>query len=381
MTSKIYLLQDNGTLQPLTERPYASEDLLQGLLGQYPDLLAGDQIDAAAPRRWLLVSREVGVPVEEEGGDLFSLDHLFLDQDAVPTLVEVKRSGDPRIRREVVGQMLDYAANAVAYWSVDSLRTRFETSCTGENRDPTQLVAEFLEADPEDQDVVEDFWGRVRTNLQAGKIRLIFVADEIPRELRRVVEFLNRFTDPIEVLAVEVHQYVGRGLKTLVPRVIGQSEEAKGRKGGGAAASKQWDETSFFRELESRQGADDAAVATAILDWGKQNMPDFYWGRGGRSGSFTPGLTHRGIWHLVIVVWTYGRVELQFQHMLRRPPFDEEGKRRELLRKLNEIPGIDVPEDAIARRPSIPLSALAESRVLEQFLETLAWFAQEVKAT
>jgi hypothetical protein len=33
------------------------------------------------------------------------------DQNAVPTLVEVKRSSDTRIRREVVGQMLDYAAN------------------------------------------------------------------------------------------------------------------------------------------------------------------------------------------------------------------------------------------------------------------------------
>jgi hypothetical protein len=31
----------------------------------------------------------------------------------VPTLLEVKRSSDTRIRREVVGQMLDYAANGV----------------------------------------------------------------------------------------------------------------------------------------------------------------------------------------------------------------------------------------------------------------------------
>jgi hypothetical protein len=31
-----------------------------------------------------------------------------LDQDAVPTLVEVKRSSDTRIRREVMGQMSDY---------------------------------------------------------------------------------------------------------------------------------------------------------------------------------------------------------------------------------------------------------------------------------
>ena len=118
MTGRIYFLQDNGTLQALTEKPFANEDLLQKLLVDYPDLLAGEQIDETSPRRWLLVSREVPVPLTEEGADRMSLDHLFLDQDAVPTLIEVKRSSDTRIRREVVGQMLDYAAHAVIHWSV-----------------------------------------------------------------------------------------------------------------------------------------------------------------------------------------------------------------------------------------------------------------------
>jgi hypothetical protein len=62
------------------------------------------------PRRFLLVRREAPVPDRENGGIRWSIDHLFLDQDAIPTLVEVKRSSDTRIRREVVGQMLDYAA-------------------------------------------------------------------------------------------------------------------------------------------------------------------------------------------------------------------------------------------------------------------------------
>jgi len=86
MPGKIYLLQDDGDLQALTEYPYDSEDLLQGLLGRYPDLLAGDQINESSPRRWLLLTREAGIPLEEDGADQLSLDHLFLDQDAVPTL-------------------------------------------------------------------------------------------------------------------------------------------------------------------------------------------------------------------------------------------------------------------------------------------------------
>jgi hypothetical protein len=111
----IYHLQEGGELLEMVEEAYDSEDLLQVLLARHPSLMAGDQIDKAAPRRWLLVSREAGVPSHEGGGAQWSLDHLFLDQDAVPTLVEVKRSSDTRIRREVVGQMLDYAANAVVH--------------------------------------------------------------------------------------------------------------------------------------------------------------------------------------------------------------------------------------------------------------------------
>jgi len=41
MPGKIYILQDDDTLQSLTEQRYDSEDLLQGLLSHYPDLLAG----------------------------------------------------------------------------------------------------------------------------------------------------------------------------------------------------------------------------------------------------------------------------------------------------------------------------------------------------
>jgi len=51
----------------------------------YPDLLPGDQIDPENPRRQLLVSREMGISGKEQGENLWSLDHLFLDQDGIPT--------------------------------------------------------------------------------------------------------------------------------------------------------------------------------------------------------------------------------------------------------------------------------------------------------
>src|SRR3954470_22987896 len=112
MGSQIFNIQSDGRLIEMRQEPFANEDAFQVLLEKYPNLLAGDQINSLAPRRWLLVRREMGIAGEEGGANRWALDHLFLDQDGIPTLVEVKRASDTRNRREVVAQMLDYAANA-----------------------------------------------------------------------------------------------------------------------------------------------------------------------------------------------------------------------------------------------------------------------------
>lgn len=182
MADEIFLIQGDNKLVPMTASAYETEDLLQELLATYPNILAGNQMNSLAPRRWLLVRREMGVPIAEGGSDWFALDHLFLDQDGIPTLVEVKRSTDSRARREVVAQMLDYAANAVVYWPAETIRAEFEAHCD----DPDQVLEEFLEGADQDE-----FWQKTKTNLQAGKIRLVFVADIIAPELKRIIEFLN----------------------------------------------------------------------------------------------------------------------------------------------------------------------------------------------
>src|SRR5947209_18003517 len=104
MSDSIYLLQPDNSLVQVSQAPYLAESELQRLLDQHPELLPGAQIDPEEPRRWLVVRSEAGVPNEEGGSDWWSLDHLLLDQDGIPTFVEVKRSSDTRIRREVVAQ-------------------------------------------------------------------------------------------------------------------------------------------------------------------------------------------------------------------------------------------------------------------------------------
>jgi hypothetical protein len=248
----VFVLKDAETLVALQPAEFAREDDFQQLLAKFPSLLSGGQTDDTSPRRWLLLKREKSIPAEDGGGGRFSVDHLFIDQDGIPTLVEVKRQSDTRLRREVVGQMLDYAANAVLYWPIDQLRAEFEEGCLKNNLDPEEQIQKQLGAED-----VEGLWRLVKTNLEAGRIRMLFVADRIPAELRRIVEFLNEQMDPAEILALELRQFVGEGLRTIVPMVYGQTEGARQKKATGAStkgsiAAKQAWITMWKRQLETR---------------------------------------------------------------------------------------------------------------------------------
>src|SRR3954453_3373103 len=147
----VFILRDDQTLVALEPVEFPTEDDFQLLLAKFPSLLSWEQNDTGMPRRWLLLKREKAVPAEDGGSGRWSVDHLFVDQDGVPTLVEVKRQSDTRLRREVVGQMLDYAANAVVYWPIDQLRSEFETSCLQKSADPAEEIIRHLgaEIDPE----------------------------------------------------------------------------------------------------------------------------------------------------------------------------------------------------------------------------------------
>ncbi|MEJ7632316.1 MAG: hypothetical protein WKF28_07395, partial [Rubrobacteraceae bacterium] len=229
----------------------------------------------------------------------------------------------------------------------------------------------------------EEFWQKVEINLKAGKVRLIFVSDKIPDELRRIVEFLNEQMDPAEVLAVEIKQYVSQdsNLKTLVPRIIGQTVKAQDNKSVGAGAAKQWDETSFFDDLRKKRGVGEAAVAEKILDWSRRKATYVWWGKGKTEGSFVPMLEHEGTKHQLFAVYAGGQFYFYFQYYQYKAPFEPEEKRLQLLERLNSIPGISLPVDGINRRPSIYLASLNDEVALRELLQTFDWVIQEIEAS
>lgn len=213
---RIYVRTEAGGLEPLVEERFDKEADLQKLLARHPELLDGEQMRPSNPLRWILITREQPIADTVDGAGRWSLDHMIIDQEARPTLVEVKRGNNSEVRRTVVGQMLDYAAH-VSFLKADDLRRTFEESV----ENPGAVLSDLL--DDEELDA-EKFWEDVATNLTAKRLRLLFVADAIPDELAAVVKFLNEQMPTIEVLAVEIKQFKNKAsqTQTLVPRVIGR---------------------------------------------------------------------------------------------------------------------------------------------------------------
>lgn len=271
MAERIWIRQEEGRLEGVQEETFRYEDDLQKLIAEHPELIDGEQVRPGDARRWILIAREKGIAETSDAGARWSLDHLIIDQDARPTLVEAKLRNNPEIHRKIVGQVLEYAAHAAETWTADELRRTFEESARSQGSNPGDLLAELLQ-DKEEPDP-DAFWERVSTNLAAKRLRLLFIADRIPDRLARVVEFLNGQMRDVEVLAVEVKRFHGDSGEVFVPRVIGRT--AKIRSPAGAKLTR----SSFLDALRSgehRAAAERLLVVAerngATLGWHKHSV-------------------------------------------------------------------------------------------------------------
>lgn len=201
------------------------EDALQTFFENYPQIIPGKQIDPGGddPPRFVLLRREMPV-----GG--LSLDHLFVDQRGILTLVETKLFQNPESRREVIGQIIEYAANATECWSEGIARQKATEFWSNQN--PPKELDEVLQKDLVGELYIDNFWEKVEENLKNGKMRLIIATDELRPEVRRMIEYLNNEMQNTEVLGLELKFY---GEETnsmvLVPRLVGQSQSAIDKKG------------------------------------------------------------------------------------------------------------------------------------------------------
>lgn len=378
MGDKIFLLNDNNTMVEMNESPYDAEYILQKYLADYPELLSGSQINPEEPRRWLLISREFGIKDDPDSSNRWSLDNLFIDQDGILTLVEVKRSTDTRIRREVVGQILDYAANAVAYLTIEEIKQRFKDS---HETSHVSKLNEFINSNNEyeiNEAQIENFWEKTKTNLKAGKIRMLIIADKIPKELQRIIEFLNGQMAPAEILGVEIKQFTGVDkTKTFVPRVIGMTSIAQAVKGKQSSFIEDWTEVEFMEFMKKKCTNEEIQALEKLVALLKQHASNIKY-INSTTPSLRPYFKGDNYFFQIFKYKVQTTIEIQFERILKKQPFTELQLRINLLNQLNKIKGVSIQEDQISKRPNFKLSLLNDEEELKKFQSVIVWYISKL---
>lgn len=282
--SKIYKVSKNSISVEMPMVFCKNEDEeLQSLLENNLDMLPGDQIDPDDPCRWLLIKREMPVPSPANGFDTWSVDFLLGDQNAMPTLVECKRFTNTQSRREVVGQLLEYAANGHHYWD----RVILQKYAQENNSD---LSSSFEKIGAHDFPSPEAYFEEMERKLRAGEIRIVFFLERAPMELRSIVEFLNKQTLYMEILLVEASQHELDGIRVVSPSLFGYTEEARMAKATAPMSptrqKRKWDEESFFKHARDNLDASDVQAIRIFFDHAHQRGFTMSWGTGTKTGSF-----------------------------------------------------------------------------------------------
>jgi hypothetical protein len=311
LMSRVYLMQRDGLSASMERIHCTSEDeQLQRVLERNHDLLPGDQINPDDPCRWLLIKREMPVPDPATGLDRWSVDFFFADQNAIPTFVECKRFRDTRARREVVGQMLEYAANGHHYWDKELLREMAESSAKQRG---TTLDSALEALAPATGAAIESYLDRIQENLREGQLRIIFFLENSSPELRSVVDFLNKQMERSEVLLVEARQYAAGGTHIVVPNLFGYTEQARLVKRtvsvSTAGSRRKWDHAMFFDDAAKKNDVAVVGALSAFLDNCLSAGYQATWGTGNMTGSFNvkiPSVNQRSL----VSMFSNGRMQL-----------------------------------------------------------------------
>lgn len=136
----------------------------------------------------------------------------------------------------------------------------------------------------------------------------------------------------------------------------------------------------FVEQLVEQQSPDAVqAVLSLIWEWTSIGGKVSY----GTANTTSCFLYTRGqtddVW--AFIIYPDGSIEVSFQRLAIRPPFDDVTVRDDLRRRLNEISGVSIAEERLAKRPSIRHEILISEESHQKMREILQWFYDRAALT
>jgi hypothetical protein len=224
---------------------------------------------------------------------------------------------------------------------------------------------------------VEEWWATVDTNLREGQLRLLFVADEISKELKAIIEFLNDQMVRTTVLGVELPQFADEteSHRMFVPVVIGLSERAESVKAD--RKSRRWTKEEWLELHEESADADDVAVTRRLLAWADFRDVNIAFGTAMNNPSLKLERQISGRSLGVVRLYRDGTVEINFGHLA--APFNDLAGWRQLAERLEHVDGLKIPPDRLGKFPTFPSRLLRREEQLTHLTETIEWAFGEME--
>lgn len=217
---------DSSSSEPLEKVPlhgegskiYAEVDL-QKLIYQHPKSLPLDELD-----RSFVDAIPVCKELRTANGQI---DVVHITPDGRPIIVEAKLWRNPQARREVIGQILDYATE-LSRWDFNQFDEKVRTARAREDAGSPKGLLELAGLSPNSPEAAT-FRDAVTRNLRRGDMLLLIVGDGIREGAGAIAGFLEdhgslHFTFGLVEMAI---YRLPTGDLLVQPRVIVQSEIAK----------------------------------------------------------------------------------------------------------------------------------------------------------
>ena len=354
---KLFIVE-SGETRILDDQGFDNEKLLQDVLEKFPEFIALDDLGVVDP--FIVIGREVETPAGY-------IDVLCIDGDGVLTVIETKLARNSQIRREVIGQVLEYVGQLSKWTAHDVLQAAnkyFKSVSDQESLKYNYLFELISGSDKNGELELEQMFELISSNLRKGRIKVVIASDIIPDTLKDTVAFINSFSN-FDIYVLQIQSYVKDELQIFAPVIYGYASKAKT---GVSTDRIHWDEERFFKHLES--GDDDLKnTIKGLYQFCLEQDAEIKWGAGRIAGSFSMLAERNGLKATVFSAYyseNSSYVSVNFGTLKRLYSSDELNSFR---LELNRLPGVDFPENAVTdgRYPTITLDKLMGSNNLESF--------------
>ena len=199
--------QNNGIdWHLLTPTGFPNEATLHDLVEQAPHLLP-----LASSPRLIVIGREVQL------GSGFA-DLIAIEPNGRIAVIEIKLARNAEARRAIIAQVLAYAAYL---WGMDRRTLEQDVLYNHLRKRGYENLAHAAELnDQEGSFDSEVFSTGINESLKQGRFRLVFVLDEVPEELIRLINYLQTISSQLVIDLITISAYTVNGSQILVPQRV-----------------------------------------------------------------------------------------------------------------------------------------------------------------